>query len=77
MEGPAGSWNLCQFDAAAATPEGNSLVRCSVSAAHTQEQMDQVGNAFSDLGRLSSREQSPAMDNGAIFVLHRFLTLDP
>ncbi len=32
-----------------ATPEGNSLVRCSVSAAHTQEQMDQVGNAFSDL----------------------------
>ncbi|SOD40120.1 serine palmitoyltransferase [Nitrosovibrio sp. Nv4] len=32
-----------------AAPEGNSLVRCSVSAAHSSEQMDYVGNAFSEL----------------------------
>ncbi len=37
-----------------ATPEGNSLVRCSVSAAHTKEQMDQVGNAFADLREVIS-----------------------
>jgi 8-amino-7-oxononanoate synthase len=32
-----------------AAPEGNSLVRCSVSAAHTEEQMDYVGNTFAEL----------------------------
>lgn len=32
-----------------AAPEGKSLVRCSVSAAHTGEQVDYVGNAFAEL----------------------------
>jgi 8-amino-7-oxononanoate synthase len=32
-----------------ATPEGNSLVRCSVSAVHTSEQMDYVGKTFAKL----------------------------
>lgn len=32
-----------------ATPEGQSLVRCSVSAAHTNEQMDQICRAFAAL----------------------------
>jgi 8-amino-7-oxononanoate synthase len=32
-----------------AAPEGNSLVRCSVSAAHTSEQMDHVGKVFAGL----------------------------
>jgi 8-amino-7-oxononanoate synthase len=32
-----------------AAPEGHSLVRCSVSAAHTAEQMDSVGRAFAEL----------------------------
>jgi len=32
-----------------ATPEGNSLVRCSVSAVHSSEQMDYVGKAFAEL----------------------------
>ena len=32
-----------------ATPDGRSLVRCSVSAIHTGEQMDHVGSAFAEL----------------------------
>ncbi|TDI81335.1 MAG: aminotransferase class I/II-fold pyridoxal phosphate-dependent enzyme [Betaproteobacteria bacterium] len=32
-----------------AAPEGKSLVRCSVSAAHTKEQVDYVGNTFAEL----------------------------
>ncbi|HEX8873718.1 MAG TPA: aminotransferase class I/II-fold pyridoxal phosphate-dependent enzyme [Nitrosospira sp.] len=32
-----------------ATPEGKSLVRCSVSAVHTREQMDYVGETFAEL----------------------------
>ena len=32
-----------------AAPEGKSLVRCSVSAAHTEEQVDYVGNSFAEL----------------------------
>lgn len=32
-----------------AAPEGKSLVRCSVSAAHTTEQMDYVGDVFAEL----------------------------
>ena len=32
-----------------ATPEGNSLVRCSVSAVHSSEQLDYVGKAFAEL----------------------------
>ncbi len=32
-----------------AAPEGKSLVRCSVSAAHTGEQVDYVGNSFAKL----------------------------
>ncbi|MDQ3186106.1 MAG: aminotransferase class I/II-fold pyridoxal phosphate-dependent enzyme [Pseudomonadota bacterium] len=32
-----------------AAPDGKSLVRCSVSAVHTSEQMDDVGRAFAEL----------------------------
>jgi 8-amino-7-oxononanoate synthase len=32
-----------------ATPDGGSLLRCSVSAGHTPEQIDTIGNAFADL----------------------------
>jgi 8-amino-7-oxononanoate synthase len=32
-----------------ATPDGSSLLRCSVSAGHTPEQIDAIGNAFADL----------------------------
>ena len=32
-----------------ATPNGVSLIRCSVSAAHTAEQIDAVCAAFADL----------------------------
>jgi 8-amino-7-oxononanoate synthase len=32
-----------------AAPDGRSLVRCSVSAVHTSEQMDRVGSAFAEL----------------------------
>jgi 8-amino-7-oxononanoate synthase len=31
-----------------ATPDGSSLLRCSVSAGHTPEQIDAIGNAFAD-----------------------------
>jgi 8-amino-7-oxononanoate synthase len=32
-----------------ATPNGESLLRCSVSAAHTEEQIDRIISAFSNL----------------------------
>ena len=32
-----------------ATPDGSSLLRCSVSAGHTPEQIDTIGNAFANL----------------------------
>jgi 8-amino-7-oxononanoate synthase len=32
-----------------ASPDGSSLLRCSVSAGHTPEQIDAIGNAFADL----------------------------
>ena len=35
-----------------AAPEGRSLVRCSVSAAHTSKQMDYVGQAFGELRKI-------------------------
>ena len=41
-----------------ATPNGVSLIRCSVSAAHTSEQIDAVCAAFADL-RVGRRESSP------------------
>jgi 8-amino-7-oxononanoate synthase len=34
-----------------ATPDGSSLLRCSVSAGHTPEQIAKIGNAFADLKR--------------------------
>lgn len=41
-----------------ATPDGSSLLRCSVSAGHTPEQIATIGNAFADLKR--SFEAAPA-----------------
>jgi 8-amino-7-oxononanoate synthase len=35
-----------------AAPEGKSLVRCSVSAVHSSEQMDYVGETFAELRRI-------------------------
>jgi len=32
-----------------ATPDGGSLLRCSVSAGHTPEQMEKICNAFSEI----------------------------
>ena len=32
-----------------ASPDGGSLLRCSVSAGHTPEQIDQVAQAFADV----------------------------
>jgi len=32
-----------------ATPEGNALLRCSVSAGHTSDQIDKIGDAFAGL----------------------------
>jgi 8-amino-7-oxononanoate synthase len=31
-----------------ASPDGSSLLRCSVSAGHTPEQIDAIGDAFAD-----------------------------
>jgi 8-amino-7-oxononanoate synthase len=36
-----------------AAPEGKSLVRCSVSAAHSSEQMDYVGETFAELRQIA------------------------
>jgi 8-amino-7-oxononanoate synthase len=36
-----------------AAPDGRSLVRCSVSAVHTSEQMDHVGDAFAELREIT------------------------
>ncbi|HVW63511.1 MAG TPA: aminotransferase class I/II-fold pyridoxal phosphate-dependent enzyme [Nitrosospira sp.] len=38
-----------------AAPEGSSLVRCSVSAAHTREQMDFVGQTFAKVRGILSK----------------------
>jgi 8-amino-7-oxononanoate synthase len=39
-----------------ATPDGSSLLRCSVSAGHTSEQIEKIGSAFADLkGSFASR----------------------
>ncbi|MDN5752753.1 MAG: aminotransferase class I/II-fold pyridoxal phosphate-dependent enzyme [Nitrosospira sp.] len=38
-----------------AAPDGKSLVRCSVSAVHTSEQMDYVGQAFAELSEVILR----------------------
>jgi 8-amino-7-oxononanoate synthase len=46
-----------------ATPNGVSLIRCSVSAAHTPEQIDVVCGAFDDL-RESARIVAVACDTG-------------
>jgi 8-amino-7-oxononanoate synthase len=35
-----------------ASPDGSSLLRCSVSAGHTPEQIDSIGDAFADLKRV-------------------------
>jgi 8-amino-7-oxononanoate synthase len=35
-----------------AAPEGKSLVRCSVSAVHSSEQMDYVGETFAELRQI-------------------------
>jgi 8-amino-7-oxononanoate synthase len=32
-----------------ATPDGSSLLRCSVSAGHTPEQIEKIGRAFTDV----------------------------
>jgi len=32
-----------------ASPDGSSLLRCSISAGHTPEQIDTIGDAFADL----------------------------
>ncbi|MCK4425430.1 MAG: aminotransferase class I/II-fold pyridoxal phosphate-dependent enzyme [Deltaproteobacteria bacterium] len=48
-----------------ATPDSASLVRCSVSAAHTQEQIDYICKVFSDLreGAITLDAQSTAVDS--------------
>ena len=37
-----------------AAPEGKSLVRCSVSAVHTNEQMTYIGDTFAELRKSSN-----------------------
>ena len=51
-ERSARSRHLCQFDLPPAAPEGKSLVRCSVSAVHSSEQMDYVGETFAELRQI-------------------------
>lgn len=41
-----------------ATPDGNSLLRCSVSAAHTPEQMENICRAFTAVRQLSGVAQT-------------------
>jgi 8-amino-7-oxononanoate synthase len=36
-----------------ATPDGGSLLRCSISAGHSVEQIDQIAAAFADLQKTS------------------------
>jgi 8-amino-7-oxononanoate synthase len=40
-----------------ATPDGGCLLRCSVSAGHTSEQIEQIGQAFASLCRTSQAVQ--------------------
>jgi len=32
-----------------ATPDGRALLRCSLSASHTREQVEKIGDAFASL----------------------------
>jgi 8-amino-7-oxononanoate synthase len=41
-----------------ATPDGGCLLRCSVSAGHSPEQIEQIGNAFASLRRTSQAVQA-------------------
>ncbi|WP_018716717.1 serine palmitoyltransferase [Arhodomonas aquaeolei] len=41
-----------------ATPDGKSLVRCSVSAAHTPEQIEWIGEAFASLAEDGSAQRA-------------------
>lgn len=43
-----------------ATPNGASLIRCSVSAAHTPEQIDAICAAFAELRGMLQTQSSPA-----------------
>jgi len=36
-----------------ASPDGSSLLRCSVSAGHTPEQIDAIGDAFAELKQIA------------------------
>ncbi len=38
-----------------ATPDGSSLLRCSVSAGHTPEQIDRIGRAFDELKTIGGK----------------------
>jgi 8-amino-7-oxononanoate synthase len=38
-----------------ASPDGGSLLRCSVSAGHTAEQIDRVGNAFAEFQAIAKQ----------------------
>jgi 8-amino-7-oxononanoate synthase len=43
-----------------ATPNGECLLRCSVSAAHTQKQIEKIISAFADLSHVTQTHISPA-----------------
>ncbi|MCA9500205.1 MAG: aminotransferase class I/II-fold pyridoxal phosphate-dependent enzyme [Nitrospira sp.] len=43
-----------------ATPNGECLLRCSVSAAHTQKQIEKIISAFADLSHVTQTSISPA-----------------
>ncbi len=42
-----------------ATPNGECLLRCSVSAAHTQKQIEKIISAFADLSHITQTHTSP------------------
>ncbi|MFZ1745782.1 MAG: aminotransferase class I/II-fold pyridoxal phosphate-dependent enzyme [Nitrospirales bacterium] len=42
-----------------ATPNGECLLRCSVSAAHTQKQIEKIISAFADLSHVTQTHTSP------------------
>ena len=47
------------------TPGGICLLRCSLSAAHTRDQIDQISGRFAKLAAALSRaEHDPAVDGG-------------
>ena len=41
-----------------ATPDGSALLRCSMSAAHTSEQMEHIGQAFAAAYRTDQAAQT-------------------